>query len=140
MNNKKIIYSKIENIVELLKKLKDILIEYEKNQKLQEFLLYAAEKKAEEIIESAISMNQELLKRKGKLSLSYYESFIDLQCFSVFNQKELLELAKTAGFRNRLAHDYLTINQELALKTMKLMLKIYPLYLSNVKLIASKQK
>ncbi len=138
--NKDIIESKIENVVDLLEKLKAILMEYENNLELQEFLFYAAEKKAEEIVESATSINQELLKTKEKISSSYYDSFIDLKCFSVFDQKELIELAKTAGFRNRLAHDYLTINQDIALKTMKHMLKIYPKYLSKIKFMISKSQ
>jgi len=132
--------SKLDSLADLLNKLKEILQEHGQNTSLQEFLLYAAEKKAEEVVELAVSLNQELLRQKGKLSGSYYDSFIDLKLFSAFSEPELKELASTAGFRNRLAHDYLEINPQLALQTMKRMVKIYPTYLQNIKKIISKRK
>ena len=84
---------KIEKLVELLEKLKEVLSEWEKNQKLKEFLFYAAKKKAEEVVEIVVSINQEALKRKGKVSLSYYESFTQLSLFTAFGQQELEGLA-----------------------------------------------
>ena len=132
-----LIDSKIESMILLLEKLKAILQEHSRQKVLQEFLLYAAEKKAEEIVELAVSINQELLKTKGKTSLSYYDSFMDLAVFALFLAPELRELASTAGFRNRLAHEYLEVNPEIALRTMKRMLTLYPEYLQKVKKIAS---
>ncbi len=132
--------SKLDSLAELLNKLKEILHEQGQNASLQEFLLYAAEKKAEEVVELAVSLNQELLRQKGRLSRSYYDSFIDLKLFSVFSEPDLQELASTAGFRNRLAQDYLEINPQLALQAMKKMVKIYPTYLQTIKKIISKQK
>lgn len=133
--DKLIIEHKIESILELLEKLKSIFKEYDANDKLKEFLLYAAEKKSEEVVESAISINQELLRSKSKVSLSYYDSFIDLKIFDVFSLSELKELAGTAGFRNRLAHEYLEIDAQIALKSMRNLLKVYPPYLLKVKKI-----
>jgi len=135
-----VVDNKIGSFVDLLDKLKNILEEHnkQKNERLREFLLYAAEKKAEEMVELAVSVNQELLRAKGKISPSYYDSFIDLKLFSVFSDAELRVLAGTAGFRNRLAHEYLDVDPEIALKTMKQMLVIYPPYLQKVKKIASK--
>ena len=130
-----IIENKIGNLIVLLEKLEIILKEYEKNSKLKEFLFYAAEKKAEEIVELAISINQELLKFKGKMSQSYYDSFIDLKLFGVFDENFLIKLANTAGFRNRLAHDYLDIDEKIAFNTMKDMLLLYKLYLQKVRKI-----
>lgn len=88
-------------------------------------------------MELAVSINQELLKARGKISMSYYNSFMELAMFSVFSLEELKTLAATAGFRNRLAHEYLEINPTVALRTMERMLVIYPLYLQKVKKIAS---
>ena len=115
-------HSKIESLLLLLEKLEAILLEHEHNKAMREYLLYAAEKKAEEIVELAVSLNQELLKTKNKNSLSYYDSFIDLKVFKVFLEENLRQLASTAGFRNRLAHDYLDVDSTLALGTMKRML------------------
>lgn len=132
---KEIIENKIGSLVTLLDKLNSILKEYEKNKELQEFLLYAAEKKAEEIVELAISVNQKLLEEKKKISISYYDSFIDLGAFGVFSTEELKELASTAGFRNRLAHEYLEIDEAIAIRSMRKILKMYPSYLIQVKKI-----
>ncbi len=129
-----IIEEKLEFIQETLLTLKDILRKREKHPPFSEYLLFAAEKKAEEIIESAISINQEILKSNFlKLSSSYYDSFIDLKKLKVFKNQELTDLASTAGFRNRLAHDYLTLNKNITLKSLEKLLKIYPLYLKKIK-------
>lgn len=137
---KNVVENKLESFIDLFDILKNILDEHkkQKNDRLREFLLYAAEKKAEEIVELAISVNQELLRSKGKISSSYYDSFLDLKLFSVFSEGELRSLASTAGFRNRLAHEYLDVDPEIALKTMKQMLVIYPQYLQKVKKLISK--
>lgn len=133
MMEKEVIESKLDSLLDLLKKLKDILQERKTNLKLKEFLLYAAEKKAEEAVELAISINQELLRSRNKIGKSYYESFVNLEVFKVFNSDELKELASTAGFRNRLAHEYLEVNEGLALMSMEKILKIYPKYVGKIK-------
>ncbi len=135
MIEKEMIESKLDSLLDLLKKLKDILEERRTNLKLKEFLLYAAEKKAEEAVELAISINQELLRSRNKIGKSYYESFTNLEVFKIFSENELKELAGTAGFRNRLAHEYLEVNEGLALISMERILKIYPLYLQKIRKI-----
>ncbi|PIS32172.1 hypothetical protein COT40_01420 [Candidatus Peregrinibacteria bacterium CG08_land_8_20_14_0_20_41_10] len=125
------IEKKLEHIGQLLKKLQRVLKEWD--QKEHEFLLYAAEKMAEEIIETAISINQILLKENlNKISDSYYQSFLDLVELKVFTETEAKKLAPTAGFRNRLAHDYLELDQKIMLKTLKSLLLLYPLYLKKI--------
>ncbi len=135
---KEVIESKLDSLLNLLKKLKEILAERKINLKLKEFLLYAAEKKAEEAVELAISINQELLRNKNKIGKSYYESFTNLSVFKVFSENELKELASTAGFRNRLAQEYLEVNEGLALRSMEKILKIYPPYLQEIRRIVFK--
>ena len=130
-----LIESKIEQLLALLEKLESVLKEYEKNSTLKEFLLYAAEKKAEEVVEQAVSINQELLRTKDKVSQSYYDSFLDLKIFKVFVEKDLIALASTAGFRNRFAHDYLEIDDNVAIKSMRNMIPMYKFYLQKVRKI-----
>lgn len=128
-----IIQEKIEFIEKTLRMIKDIL-KKRAISTLKDYLLFAAEKKAEEIIESAISMNQEMLKKYHKhLSKSYYESFLDLRKLKIFSDDELTKLANTAGFRNRLAHDYLELHPEITLKSIENLLRIYPIYLKRIK-------
>jgi len=136
--DKLVLESKIEIMLDLLNKLKEILKEHKLNKKLEEYLLYAAEKKAEEVVELAISINQELLKSKEKVALSYYESFTSLSIFKLFSSEELKNLASTAGFRNRLAHEYLDVDSKLAILAMEKMLRIYPIYLQKIKTLISK--
>ncbi|MEK6901012.1 MAG: DUF86 domain-containing protein [Nanoarchaeota archaeon] len=136
--DKTLLQQKLELLADLLEKIKQILLEHDKNQKLQEFLLYAAEKKAEEIVELAVTINQEILGSKGKIALSYYETFSHLSRFSLFTEEELRQLASTAGFRNRLAHEYLEIDRHIALRTMKNMMPLYSLYLQRIKKFSSK--
>lgn len=128
------IQEKINFIVETLKTLKDILKKRKQYKQFEQYLLFAAEKKAEEIVESAISINQELLKNYFQhISESYYESFIDLQKTKIFSEDELKLIASTAGFRNRLAHDYLELNPDITLKSMEKILRIYPEYLKKIR-------
>ena len=135
--DKEVLNNKVQSLLDLIDKLKGVLEEHKKNISLQEFLLYAAEKKAEEIVELATSINQELLRSKDKFGLSYYDSFIELKIFNVFTEDELKNLANTAGFRNRLSHDYLDVDAEVALKTMKRMIKQYAVYSQKVRKILS---
>ena len=135
--DKEVLNNKVQSLLDLIDKLKEVLEEHKKNISLQEFLLYAAEKKAEEIVELATSINQELLRSKDKFGLSYYDSFIELKIFNVFTEDELKNLANTAGFRNRLSHDYLDVDAEVALKTMKRMIKQYAVYSQKVRKILS---
>ena len=67
------------------------------------------------------------------LSNSYYESFIDLHRLQLFSEDELKVLASTAGFRNRLAHDYLDLHPDITLKSIYKILDIYPPYLKKIK-------
>lgn len=129
-----IIQEKINFISESLKQIADILKKRTETTLLSEYLLLAAEKKAEELIESAISINQEILKTHfDYLSNSYYESFIDLEKLKIFSPEELKSLAATAGFRNRLAHDYLELDPKITLQSIERLLKIYPTYLKKIK-------
>jgi len=130
-----LIYKKITFIRDSLSKLKRIL-EFRKEEgdkEKKEFLLLSAEKKAEEIIESAIKINQSILKKElNHFSESYYDSFMDLEKLEIFEDEFLEKLAKTAGFRNRLAHDYMDLDEKIVERTLVNVLKIYPNYLLRI--------
>ncbi len=94
---------------------------------------YASQKKAEEIVECAIKVNQALLSSRLQiLAKSYKESFLDLEHLGLFSKKERERLAKTAPFRNRLAHDYMELKEADIVKEMEEILKIYPDYIRVV--------
>ena len=95
---------------------------------------YAAEKKAEEIVESAIAINQDILFSSfDHVSGSYKDSFKELSRLHVFSEKQISELANTASFRNRLAHDYIFANEAVTIKEMKNILKLFPGYLEVIR-------
>jgi len=130
-----LIYKKVTFIKDSLEKLKRILNlrKEEKNPEKEEFLLLSAEKKAEEIIESSIKINQAILKEEfNHFSESYYDSFMDLEKLGIFKDDFLEKLAKTAGFINRLAHDYMDLDEKIVEKTLENILKIYPDYLLRI--------
>jgi len=60
--HKIVVENKMESLLALLEKLNSIIKEYEQNKSLQEFLLYAAEKKAEEIVEYEFSTSARKVK------------------------------------------------------------------------------
>ncbi|MDH5596478.1 MAG: DUF86 domain-containing protein [Candidatus Peregrinibacteria bacterium] len=94
------------------------------------FFYYAAQKKAEEVIETAIALNQNILYDDfNHMTKSYYDSFIDLDRLKVMSEEELKKLAGTAGFRNRLAHEYVELDPQITVKSMELLLKLYPPYI-----------
>lgn len=101
--------------------------------------LFAAEKKAEEIVESAISINQEILFGGNQVGKSYYDTFIDLEKLNLFSKADLKKFANTAGFRNRLVHDYIDIDERIVLNSIEGILKLYPKYIKKILEWLSKQ-
>ena len=95
--------------------------------------LKAIERDCEEIVESAVRVNQEILTNSGEIGETYRDSFEKLKSLKIFTSKELLEkLANTTGFRNRLAHDYIDIDDDITIVSAKNILEIYPKYLTKI--------
>lgn len=90
------------------------------------------ERLSEKIIESAIKINQELLTNKNIFVKSYYESFIELKQLNLFDEKILLQLAQTTGFRNRLAHEYQNLDDEITINSIKKLPELYKKYLQTI--------
>lgn len=133
MTDKNLATKKLTYIVDALKELKEALEHYHNDKENERFYYYAAQKKAEEIVESAISVNQMILMEKLNMqSDNYYKSFTDLEPLEIFTASELEELAKTTGFRNRLAHEYVNLDPNITVKSMKKILNIYPGYIKKI--------
>ena len=68
----------------------------------QKMFYYAAEKKAEEAVESAVNINQDLLFLKlTHVTGSYKDSFKDLSKLKLFSKSDLDQLADTASCHYR---------------------------------------
>ncbi len=131
------ITNRIHYIIEKLETLKLAIEDIEKPS-LSKFEKYKAlktiERDSEEIIESAIRINQEILSSKLLIGNTYRESFEKLLDIKVITDINLLEkLASTTGFRNRLAHDYINLDEKITISSAKNILKFYPKYLLKIK-------
>ncbi|MFW6025007.1 MAG: type VII toxin-antitoxin system HepT family RNase toxin [Candidatus Woesearchaeota archaeon] len=123
------ILSKVSYIKECISKLKTYINSYDDSDEVYEL---AMERISEKIIESAISINKIVLEEEGIYSESYYDSFIKLSEANIFKKDFSKNLASTAGFRNRLAHDYMDINKEISIKTMSKLPRLYKKYLKGI--------
>jgi uncharacterized protein YutE (UPF0331/DUF86 family) len=132
---------KCDYVSRALVDLKEALSLYGQNGPHAKLFYYAAEKKAEEVVESAVGINQEILfQALNHVSGSYKESFSDLEKLALFPKNELTVLARTANFRNRLAHDYMHLSEKETIGLMKDILKLYPNYLKTILSWIKRQK
>ena len=123
--------AKLQNLIEVLELLRAILETHdrERDRSKQEMIFFGAEKKGEEIIELATRINRMVLSAYFQTaSKDYYSSFVELYRLEVLDQDLINRLAQTAGFRNRLADDYLSLDPGITLKSLRNLLELYPLY------------
>lgn len=133
--DEEIIIKRLDYMREKLKDLDQDLNNYESfssKKNLLKTIRGAIERWCEEIVESAVTINNELLSSINKVPDSYYKSFIELESLNIFNEKDLEKLASTAGYRNRLAHDYMNIDPEISINSAKNILNIYKKYIKEI--------
>ncbi|MCA9496426.1 MAG: DUF86 domain-containing protein [Nanoarchaeota archaeon] len=128
------IRKRLVHINEKLSKLKFSIEKYEreKDKNLLYIYLKAIERDCEEIVESAVRVNQEILEFTGEIGATYRESFEKLDSLKLFSKNDILQLANTSGFRNRLAHDYMDLDEKITLESAKKICKIYPNYFLKI--------
>lgn len=130
--NEKLIYLK-----DLLNKLKIRLNEYKKETNIEkkETLFAATTKFSEEIIETAIKINNKLLEEKKDFASVYNQTFIKLKKHYKFKKSNLEELAKTTSLRNKATHEYemLFENQDESIIKYNELLLLYPKYIEDIK-------
>ena len=75
------------------------------------------------IIGRAIDINRHMLAELGEKNMQppkdYTESFTLLKKFNIFPEDFVLEIAKSAGFRNRIIHEYNEIDKNLVYNTLR---------------------
>ena len=125
---------KFKLIEENLEKLKQYYFDYQKpkNEKYKEITFFALKRVAEEITESAIKLNIILLKTRDIFPITYKESFLKLYEFNLFDKELAKSFAKTAQFRNILAHEYQDLTELETIENIKIILKLYPTYLIKI--------
>lgn len=125
-----VILQKISFVQEKLNVSKEYLNDYKNSDTEKD--LEALERVVEQIVETSIKINKELLNKINIFPLSYKESFLKLEKLNLFEKNFLKILAKTATFRNELAHDYINMSSFYSLENIELIIKNYPKYLIQI--------
>lgn len=92
------------------------------------------ERTLELIIQAAIDVNRHLIIKKLKLPFptTAKDSFIQLEKENILSKDLAKQLAKSAGLRNILAHEYLEIDDRIIYQSIPLALTQYPLYIQQL--------
>ena len=128
-----ILRRKLATIVENLKALEPIgkmtLREY-----FQElYKRKATERLLQELIEAAIDINTYIIVQTGnKVPDDYYESFIRLGELNIISSELAGKLAPSAGLRNRLVHEYDTLEHSMILDAVRRAEELYPAYIKQI--------
>jgi uncharacterized protein YutE (UPF0331/DUF86 family) len=127
MTDPELVNKKINLITRDLKK----LIEYKslsKDKYLEDFSIrLQVERLLERIINRLIDLNFHIVTTECDESpADYYRSFLMLAQTGVYSPRESKKWAGLAGLRNRLAHEYNQLDQELVYKSYQSLIKKLP--------------
>lgn len=87
----------------------------------------AAERLLQEAIEAALDINAHLIAEHGAaVPDDYYGGFLALAKLQVLSDALARSLAPSAGLRNRLVHEYETLDDAKVLAAIETMLTLYP--------------
>ena len=93
----------------------------------------AAERFLQEAIEAALDINAHLLAETGGLVPDdYYSGFIALGDLGILSPELARRLAPSAGLRNRLVHEYDTLDNDRVLAAIGTLLAQYPRYIQAI--------
>jgi uncharacterized protein YutE (UPF0331/DUF86 family) len=128
-----IIRRKLATIVENLKAL-DPIGQMSLGEYFQElYKRKATERLLQELIEAAIDINTYIIVQTGnKVPDDYYESFIVLGELNIISSQLAEKLAPSAGLRNRLVHEYDTLEHSMVLEAVRRAQELYPKYIEQI--------
>ncbi len=135
---KEVIRRKIAVIIENLNLLKPI-----KNMTQVEYIddIYkrkATERLLQELIEAAIDINTHIITQtKNMVPDDYYESFIKMGELRIIPRLIAEKLAPSAGLRNRLVHEYDTLEHHIILNAVKTAEGLYTEYIKALEFYIS---
>ncbi|MDP4011105.1 MAG: DUF86 domain-containing protein [Candidatus Roizmanbacteria bacterium] len=136
MLNADLIKTKIDYIIQDLARLssyKDISFqEYSDDQMIQATI----ERFLERIVNRALDINQHIILMKIQPEITnpieYFETFIALSNLKIYDKAFADEIAKSAGFRNMLAHNYDDMDPKIIFDSIQSALEHYPKYCSYI--------
>jgi len=128
-----IIRRKLATIVENLKALEPIEKMTPKEYIQDLYKRKATERLLQELVEAAIDINTYIIVQTGnKVPDDYYESFIKLGELSIISSDLAEKLAPSAGLRNRLVHEYDTLEHSMVLGAVRKAEELYPAYIKQI--------
>lgn len=99
----------------------------------------AAERLLQETIEAALDINAHLIAELGgEVPEEYYGGFLKMAELGILPPELARSLAPSAGLRNRLVHEYETIDDTKVLGSIGTLLELYPRYVRAVEAYLSK--
>ena len=92
------------------------------------------ERTLELMIQAAIDINRHLITKKLRLPFpeTAKQSFLQLQQENILTEALAKQLAKSAGLRKILAHEYLELDDTIIYQSIPLALSQYPLYIKQI--------
>ena len=92
------------------------------------------ERTLELMIQAAIDINRHLITKKLRLPFpeTAKQSFLQLQQENILTEALAKQLAKSAGLRNILAHEYLELDDTIIYQSIPLALSQYPLNIKQI--------
>jgi len=136
---KEIIRRKLAVIIDNLKALNPI-IDITRDEYIKDiYKRKATERLLQELIEAAIDINTHIIVQTGNtVPDDYYESFIKTGEYKIIPLDLAEKLAPSAGLRNRLVHEYDTLNHSLILDAVKMAGELYSEYVKQIENYISK--
>ncbi|MGK7960010.1 type VII toxin-antitoxin system HepT family RNase toxin [Crocosphaera sp.] len=132
--DKKRVFLRVNFLIQQLSYLKEYeLISFETY--LNKFEKKATiERTLELMIQAAIDINKHLITQQLRLPFptTAKDSFLQLGQKKILTEDLAANLAKSAGLRNVLAHEYLEIDDKIIYQSIPLALTQYPLYIQQI--------
>ena len=93
----------------------------------------ATERLLQELIEAAIDINTHIIVQTGNpVPDDYYDSFIKTGELKAISPDLAEKLAPSAGLRNRLVHEYDTLDHTMVRRAVRMAEELYPVYVKEV--------
>jgi len=129
MADKRLISRKLRLLTQYLNELEPI-VKCPFNEFLGNYYkLHTAERLIQLLVDTAYDINAHLLAEAGKpLPEDYYSSFIKLVEIKILSSKFALYIAGSTGIRNRLVHEYETVDVKRVFKNLPYLVKNYKKY------------
>ena len=132
-DDKNAVNEKLIKLEEYLQELKDYKPDSFKNYISHKKVKYSVERLLQLIIDLALDINNIIIKSQGGYPASdYFNSFIDLVEFDVFNDEFAQKIAPSTGIRNRLVHEYEKINDKIVYNSIDKTINYYTKYMKNI--------